>query len=391
LIDLERVRAETPGVSEVAHFNNAGAALMPRPVLDAVIGHLELESRIGGYEAAERAVDRVEHTYDAIATLLNCRREEIALMESATRAWDMAFYSIPFAPGDRILTAMSEYNSNYIAFLEVTRKTGAEVVPVPDDEFGQLDVEALASMIDERTRLIAVTHVPTNGGLVNPAAAIGRVAREAGVPFLLDACQSVGQMPVDVRAIGCTMLSATSRKFLRGPRGVGFLYVDLDYARELEPVFLDGRAADWVAPDRYELRPDARRFEEWESSVANRIGLGVAVDYALEVGVAEGYARIRALASELRAGLGGLPAVTVVDQGRERCGIVTFVVDGVAPAEVKAKLRAQRVNVNTIDPSNTLLDSAARGLGEIVRSSVHYYNSEDEVARLIDRVADLTR
>jgi len=311
-------------------------------------------------------------------------------MESATRAWDMAFYSIPFQPGDRILTAMSEYIGNYIAFIEVMKKTGVAVVPVPDDEFGQLDVGALASMIDDRTKLIAVTHVPTNGGLVNPAAAIGRVAREAGVPFLLDACQSVGQMPVDVREIGCTMLSVTSRKFLRGPRGVGFLYIDLDAARELEPVFLDGRAADWVAPDRYEMRPDARRFEEWESSVANRIGLGVAVDYALEIGVAEGYARIQALASDLRSGLAALPGVTVVDQGRERCGIVTFTVDGVAPSDVKLRLREQRINVNTIDPSNTLLDSEARGLGEIVRSSVHYYNSEDELTRLVEAVAALT-
>ncbi|MDA0350793.1 MAG: aminotransferase class V-fold PLP-dependent enzyme [Chloroflexi bacterium] len=388
-MDLERVRADTPGVAEVAHFNNAGAALMPQPVIDAVIDHIQLEARIGGYEAAEQRSAALEHTYDAIATLLNCRREEVALLESATRAWDMAFYSMPFGPGDRILTATSEYIGNYIAYLEVTRKTGAEVVPVSDDEHGQLDVDALASMIDERTKLIAVTHVPTNGGLVNPAAAIGRVAREAGVPFLLDACQSVGQMPIDVQEIGCTMLSVTSRKFLRGPRGVGFLYIDLDFARQLEPILLDGRAANWIAPDRYELRPDARRFEEWESNIANRIGLGVAVDYALEVGLAPTYERIQTLASQLRAGLEGVSGVTLADQGAERCGIVTFYVDGVAPAEVKAALRAQRINVNTIQPGDTLLDSQRRGLPELVRSSVHYYNSEDEVTRLIEAVAEL--
>lgn len=389
MIDLDRVRADTPGVEEVAHFNNAGAALMPQPVIDAVIDHIQLESRIGGYEAAEQQSAALEHTYDAIATLLNCRREEVALLESATRAWDMAFYSMPFGPGDRILTATSEYIGNYIAYLEVTRKTGAEVVPVPDDEHGQLDVDALVSMIDERTKLIAVTHVPTNGGLVNPAAAIGRVAREAGVPFLLDACQSVGQMPIDVQEIGCTMLSVTSRKFLRGPRGVGFLYIDLDFARQLEPILLDGRAANWIAPDRYELRPDARRFEEWESNIANRIGLGVAVDYALEVGLAPTYERIQALASQLRAGLDAVPGVTLADQGAERCGIVTFYVDGVEPAAVKAALRERRINVNTIQPGDTLLDSQRRGLPELVRSSVHYYNSEDEVDRLVETVRAL--
>ena len=301
----------------------------------------------------------------------------------------MAFYSMSFEPGDRILTATSEYIGNYIAYLEVTRHTGAEVVPVPDDEHGQLDVDALASMIDERTKLIAVTHVPTNGGLVNRTAAIGRVAGEAGVPFLLDACQSVGQMPVDVQAIGCTMLSVTSRKFLRGPRGVGFLYIDLDFARQLEPIMLDGRAANWIAPDRYELRPDARRFEGWESNIANRIGLGVAVDYALDIGLAATYERIPTLASRLRAGLDAAPGVTLADQGDERCGIVTFYLDGVEPAAVKAALRAQQINVNTIQPGDTLLDSQRRGLPELVRSSVHYYNSEDEVDRLIEAVAAL--
>jgi len=389
-IDLDRVRADTPGVAEVAHFNNAGSALMPQPVLNAVVGHLELEARIGGYEAAAQAADALARSYDALAQLLNCQREEIALMESATRAWDMAFYSIPFEPGDRILTAQAEYESNYVAFLQVQRRTGVEIVPVPDDEHGQLDVDALASMVDDRTKLIAVTHVPTNGGLVNPAAAIGRVAREAGVPYLLDACQSVGQMPIDVQEIGCTMLSVTSRKFLRGPRGVGFLYIDLDYARQLEPIILDGRAAKWVAPDRYEIRDDATRFEEFESSVASRIGLGVAVDYALELGVAETYERVLALASRLRDGLEAVPGAQVRDLGRERCGIVTFTLDGVEASAVKAALGEQRINVSVSSPSGALLDALRRDLPELVRASVHYYNSEAEVDRLIAVVGNLT-
>lgn len=386
MIDLERVRAETPGVEEVAHFNNAGSALMPRAVLDAVVGHLELESRIGGYEAVEEAAEAVARPYDAIAELLNCRREEVALMESATRAWDMAFYSIPFEAGDRILTAQAEYESNYVAFLQVQRRTGVEIGVVPDDEHGQLDVDALASMVDSRTKLIAVTHVPTNGGLVNPAVAIGRVAREAGVPFLLDACQSVGQMPVDVQEIGCTMLSVTSRKFLRGPRGVGFLYVDLETARGMEPIILDGRAAKWVAPDRYEMRPDASRLEEFESSVASRVGLGVAVDYALELGVAETYERVLALASMLRDGLEAIPGVEVRDLGRERCGIVTFTLDGVEAQAIKAALREQGTNVSVSSPSGALLDALRRDLPEMVRASAHYYNSEAEVTRLLEAV-----
>lgn len=389
MFDLERVRAETPGVEHVTHFNNAGSALMPRPVLDAVVGHLELEAQIGGYEAAEENSEAVQRTYDAIAELLNCQREEIALMESATRAWDMAFYSIPFAPGDRILTAQAEYESNYVAFLQVQRRTGVEIGIVPDDEYGQLDAEALASMVDDRTKLIAVTHVPTNGGLVNPAAAIGRVAREAGVPYLLDACQSVGQMPIDVQEIGCTMLSVTSRKFLRGPRGVGFLYIDLETARQLEPIIVDGRAAKWVAPDRYEMRNDASRFEEFESSVASRVGLGVAVDYAMELGVADTYERVLALSSMLRDGLEAIPGVEVRDLGRERCGIVTFTLDGVEAQAIKAALREQRINVSVSSPAGALLDALRRDLPEMVRASVHYYNTEEEVQQLLAAVERL--
>jgi cysteine desulfurase / selenocysteine lyase len=389
MIDLDRVRAETPGVANVAHLNNAGAALMPQPVLDALLGHLQLEAEIGGYEAAARNLEAVEHTYDAVARLINCDREEIALVENATRAWDMAFYSLPLGPGDRILTAMAEYASNYIAFLEVARKTGAEVVPVPDDEHGQLDVAALKALVDERTKLIAVTHVPTNGGLVNPAAAIGRVAREAGVPYLLDACQSVGQLPVDVREIGCSMLSATSRKYLRGPRGAGFLYVQRDWISRLEPVLLDLRAAKWVEPDRYEVRSDARRFETWETNVAGQLALGVAVDYALDLGIDAIQERVYSLAGELRDGLAAIPGVTVADQGVERCGIVTFHSDGVTASELQSRLSEAGVNTSVSVPSGTLLDSRARALPDLVRASVHYYNSEAELERLLKVVAEI--
>lgn len=213
--DLAQVRAETPGCTEVLHFNNAGAALMPQPVLEAVSAHLQREARHGGYEAAEEAREALAHVYEAVATLLGCQPDEVALVENATRAWDMAFYAIPFEPGDRILTGMAEYASNYLAFLQMRRRSGLHVEVIPDDEYGQISVSALRNAIDERVRLIALTHVPTNNGLVNPAAEVGQIAREAGALYLLDATQSVGQMPLDVRALGCDILAGTGRKFLR--------------------------------------------------------------------------------------------------------------------------------------------------------------------------------
>ncbi len=389
-IDLDRVRRETPGCAEVLHFNNAGASLMPRPVLDALIGHLQLEARIGGYEAAARAAAEVDHVYDALARLLNARPDEIAFVENATRAWDMAFYSMRFCRGDRILTGTAEYASNYIAFLQVASRTGAVVEAVPNDAHGQISLPALRRAIDGRVKLIALTHVPTNGGLVNPAAAVGRVAREAGIPYLLDACQSIGQMPVDVEAIGCDMLSGTGRKYLRGPRATGFLYVSRALLDRLEPPFLDLHAATWVAPERYEVRPDARRFENWETNFAGKLALGVAVDYALELGIEPIRDRVVALAEDLRARLAAMPGVRVHDLGAERCGIVTFTVSGVEPAAVKDRLARERINVTTSSRRSTLLDMDSRGLAMLVRASVHYYNTEEEITRFMTAVAAIS-
>ncbi len=384
--DLQRARQDTPGCAHVLHFNNAGSSLMPQPVLDATLNHLQLEAQIGGYEAAEQAHDALEHTYDAAAALIGCSRDEIAMVENATRAWDMAFYSIPFQSGDRILTSIAEYASNYIAFLQIARRLGVIVEAVPNDEYGQLSVEALRHMIDERVKLIAVTHVPTSGGLVNPVADIGKVAREAGILYLVDACQSVGQMPIDVNTIGCDMLSTTGRKYLRGPRGTGFLYVRNTVLERLEPPFLDLHAATWVAPDRYEMRADARRFENWEANYAGKIGLGVAIDYAMQWGLDTIWRRVKSLAYQLRTQLSPLPGVIVRDRGITQCGIVTFTVEGLEPEEIQKKLADQHINVTVSFVEGTRLDMEARGLTSMVRASVHYYNSEEEIERFCGQI-----
>jgi cysteine desulfurase / selenocysteine lyase len=390
-IDLARLRAETPGIANRIHFNSAGAALMPQPVLDAMVAYLQREAAIGGYEAAAEMAPRLDAVYDSVARLIGAARDEIALVENATVAWQMAFYSLAFRPGDRILTARAEYAANYVALLQVAKRTGAVIDIIPDDANGVLDPAALARMIDARVRLIAITWIPTNGGLVNPAAAVGRIARQNGIPYLLDACQAVGQMPVDVAHLGCDMLSATGRKFLRGPRGTGFLYVRRDLLRQLEPPVIDHFAAPWVAADRYELRNDARRFETWENNYAARLGLGVAIDYACTIGLDAIAARCRTLSDTLRAALRQIPGVTLHDLGPHPAAIVTFTRDGWDADAIKTKLAAQRINVTTSHPSSTLLDATARKLPTVVRASPHYYNSEDEVAQLVDAVRNLAR
>jgi cysteine desulfurase / selenocysteine lyase len=388
-LDIERLRAETPGCAHVTHFNNAGASLPPAPVLDAVVEHLRREAEIGGYEAAAERSDRLEQTYDALARLIGAERDEIAVIENATRAWDMAFYAFPFAAGDRILTGRAEYASNWIALRQVATRTGAVVEVVPDDEAGQFDVAALERMLDERVKLVSLVHVPTQSGLVNPAAEVGRVTRAAGVPLLLDACQSVGQLPLDVEELGCDVLSATGRKFLRGPRGTGFLYVRRPLLEQLEPPFLDLHAAEWLPDGSYRVRDDARRFENWETYFAGKIGLGVAADYALEVGVEAIWTRVHSLAETLRARLSAVPGVAVRDRGRVLGATVTFTVDEHSAGKVQAALAHRHVNVSLMDAASARLDLDARGIIEMVRASVHYFNTDEEIDLLVETVAGL--
>lgn len=387
-LDVARARRETPGCAGVAHFNNAGSSLPPRPVMDAVVGHLNLEAKIGGYEAADAAGSARENTYAAISRLLNCSPEEVAVVENATRGWDMAFYSMSFKPGDRILTCSAEYASNYIAYLQVAKRTGAVVEVIPDDEFGQVSVDALGEELRKGgVALVGITHIPTNGGLVNPAERIGALTREAGVPFLLDACQSAGQWPLDVEKIGCDMLSATGRKFLRGPRGTGFLYVRKELIPHLEPPLLDLHAAAWTKLDEYEIDPTARRFENWESYIAGGIGLGVAVDYALGWGIESIQSRVTGLADWFRESLQEVPGVTVRDLGQKRCGIVTFTLSGASATDLKSRLREKEINVSVTSRSSTRIDMESRGLQSMVRASVHYYNTQEELGRLMEELS----
>jgi len=386
-IDIDRVRQETPGCQHVLHFNNAGSSLPPAPVIETVRRHLDREAQIGGYEAADEAQEALENTYASIAAMLGCAADEIALVENATRGWDMAFYGLRFKAGDRILTGRSEYASNVIAFLQVAQQTGASIEVVPDDEHGAIDVAALERMIDDRVKLVALTHVPTHGGLINPAASVGVVARAAGVPYLLDACQSAGQLPLDVTTLGCDMLSATGRKFLRAPRGTGFLYVSRRWIERIEPPFLDLHAASLTTATSYEIRRDARRFENWESFVAGRLGLGTAVDYAMGLGLAAIESRVKGLATLLRSQLAEIRGVTVHDRGAEKSGIVTFTVEGEAPTATHRRLRASKMNCSVSSARYARLDMDDRGLTELVRASVHYYNTEEEIARFCSLVA----
>ena len=302
-MDIDRLRSETPGCEERIHLNNAGSALMPEPVVRAIQDHIALESRIGGYEAHDERREAVDGAYRAVAELVGTAPRNIAFTDSATGSFMQALSSIPFERGDVILTTRNDYISNQIQFLSLERRLGVEVVRAPDAPEGGVDVAAMADLIRrQRPRLVCVTHVPTNSGLVQDVAAVGAACREQDVLYLVDACQSIGQMPIDVDRLGCDFLSATSRKFLRGPRGAGFLYVsDRVLDGGLEPLFIDMRGADWIAEDRYRPAADARRFENWEFAWALVLATGEAARYATAIGLEEIRDRARALADRLRA------------------------------------------------------------------------------------------
>lgn len=359
---------------------------MPSVVLEKVTAHLQLEALRGGYEAAELRSGELESVYQSVARLLGAESHEIALTDNATRSWNQVFYGFPFQKGDRVLSCTSEYASNAIAFFQQRQRLGIEVVQVPDDGFGQIDLEQLEKELQAGAALVCLCHVPTNGGLVQPAVAVGELCRRYGVPYLLDACQSAGQLPLCVKAIGCDFLSGTSRKYLRGPRGIGFLYVSQDWLSRLEPPTLDLHSAVWDRTQGYTVREDARRFELWEADYAARLGFGAAVDYYLNLDIEGCWLRLQQLGERLRAGLEGLSGVSVHDLGLLRGGIVTFTVDGLPASEVQGRLSTVDMRTSFCTVRSARWDMERRGLLELVRASVHYYNTEEEVERFIEAV-----
>jgi cysteine desulfurase/selenocysteine lyase len=395
-VDLSRLRADTPGCERVAHLNNAGSALPPAIVTDTVVAHLRREEEIGGYEAHAEAAERVDATRVSAARLLGTRPESVALVESATAAWTRGLQAIvhsrPLGPADRMLVSTAEYASNVLPLLQVARATGARLEFVPDGPDGSLDVEAFAAMLDDDVALVSVTQCPSQNGVVNDAAAVGALLADSPAWYLVDACQSVGQLPVDASAIGADILSVTGRKFLRGPRGTGLLAVSDAALDRLEPWPLDLHGATWT-PDGYVATPTAQRFEFWEKSYAAVLGLGAALDYALDCGIDELAARIGSLAERTRTDLASIGGIRVLDRGRVRSGIVTFAHDDVDAADLVAAIRAAGVNVSLSTPDYALRDFATYGTDRKdrprarVRVSPHAYNTDAEVDRLLEAVS----
>jgi selenocysteine lyase/cysteine desulfurase len=357
------------------HLNNAGAALMPRPVIEAITGHIEREVQLGGYEAADAARHDIAATYADVARLVGTAARNIAIVENATVAFAQALSAFDFAPGDLILTTRNDYVSNQLMFMSLARRLGVDIVHAEDLPEGGADPQSVRTLIrSRRPKLVAATWIPTNSGLVQPIPEIGRLCAEADLPFVVDACQAVGQLDIDLADLHCDFLAATGRKFLRGPRGVGFLYVsDRMLERQSAPLWIDMRGARWVDEDHYELAPDARRFENWEFAYALVLGLGAAARYALNVGVRAAGEYSSGLACLLRQGLAELPGARVLDHGRDLAAIVTVAFPHAAADEVVEDLRDQAITTSATSEPGPVA----------VRISPHYYNTEREIGVLL--------
>jgi cysteine desulfurase/selenocysteine lyase len=380
--EILQLRRETKGTAGKIHFNNAGASLPPDIVVDTVIDYLQEEALSGGYETEAKYKQQLDNTYISIAKLINANVDEIATVESASEAWTLAFNGVDLKKGDVVLTCEMEYVTNIIAFIHAQKTRGVEVKIIPNDEKGNFSLQVLKDAITPQVKLIAMTHIPSTAGGMIPIVEIGKIARKNNILYLVDACQSAGQIPLDVKLIGCDMLSVTGRKYLRAPRGTGFLFVKKDIQDKLKLMFVDGFTTKSVTLNDYQLRDDARRFELYEKNRALTLGLGKAVDYALNIGVDRIWQRIQYLADAMRSKLSEIDGITVHDFGEQQCGIVTFSVDGVESTAVKAKLAEKKISVSVGLAKSTLYYMSKNHLTSVVRASVHYYNTEEEITAL---------
>ncbi|AYL93897.1 aminotransferase class V-fold PLP-dependent enzyme [Mucilaginibacter celer] len=387
--EIQQLRAETRGTAKTIHFNNAGSSLPPDVVVDTITDYLHYEALNGGYETEYTYREELENTYSLIARLINSRKDEVAVVENASIGWWLAFNGIDFKPGDEIITCEMEYVSNLIGLLHAQKTWGVEFKVIPNDKNGYFPSDQFEAAIGPKTKLIAVTHIPSSAGGMIPVIEIGKIARKHNILYLLDACQSAGHIPLDVQQIGCDMMAVTGRKYLRAPRGTGFLYVRKEIQDKLKLFFMDGFTTQWVTETDFKPRDDARRFEVYEKSRALTLGVGKAVEYALNIGVDRIWQRIQYLAGLLREKLNVIAGITVHDFGDQLCGIVTFSVEGMTAADVKNKLAEKHINISVAKAVSTLIYMNKNHLGDIARSSVHYYNTEEEIEILCGALREI--
>jgi cysteine desulfurase / selenocysteine lyase len=387
-MDIKKIRKDTLHCEDKLFLSSAGCSLPPKSMFEKMHAYNKLEEEFGGYNIEAKMASERNSFYTEMAKLLNCHERNISFQYSATEGFSRALSSITFKKDDVILTTDDDYISNFIAFISLKKRFGIRIIRCESSLIGDLDLADFeAKIISEKPVLVAITHVPTNSGLVQPIEAVGKLCKKYDILYLLDACQAVGQMVVDVQAIGCDFLNGTGRKFLRGPRVSGFLYAsDKALAMGLEPLFIDRRGAEWIEAEVYTVDKTAHRFEPKEVGV-EIIGLAEAVRYANEIGMANIEKHNNEIAVRLRYNLSQIPNIQLLDLGSKVCNIITFHIKGKTLAEVDAYLKANNIYFSQSLKSYAIIDYKKKGVEWAIRFSPHYFNTFEEM----DRVAEILK
>ena len=388
-MNIQKIRKDTPGTNHIKHFNSAGCSLATQSQIDIITNYLQEEAIVGGYLMQAKHQNEINQFYQRAAQLINAKPDEIAITGNASEAFNHVLYGIPFEKGEVIITSEIEYSNNFVNYINLKNTKGIEIEMIRNLPNGDFDLEALEKAIHPKVKLIAITHVPTSSGVVAPVKAIGEIAKAHNILYLVDSCQSIGQLPFDVEEIGCDFASATGRKYLRGPRGLGFLYVRNSALSQLVPKSLDNVTAHWKLDEKVDLDIKTKMFEHWEKSYAMVLGFSEAIRYLLDLGIENTWNRIVELSTYAREQLNSIPEVTVHDPGTNKCGIVTFNKKDIDPLTVQKYLMEKKINTSATLTFSSMTDLHHRGLENgAVRASIHYFNTREEIDALVEAIKE---
>lgn len=385
-MNIDLIRSQTKGLDGKLFFNSAGSSLMQDQVVELMQDYLEQERMEGGYNTASKNEKSIRNSYTQVAKLLCTNERNIAFTTSAGDSYSQALYSIPFVENDVIITTNNDYVSNQLAFISLQKKYNIQIVRVNDLPSAGMDVQDCIKKIqDLNPKLVAITHIPTSSGLVQDIYGISEACKTSNAYYLIDACQTLGQMKIEVTDLHCDFLTATGRKFMRGPRGSGFLYVsDRVLSEGLAPLFLDQGGANWTEEFGFQLLDSAHRFERWEKNYGAIIGLGKATELINEIGISNIESRNLELQTVLRNELANLPNIHCTDVGNKLCNIITFTSADGTIDKIEALFALHNVSYSVSGNNSALIDFKKRNLTQVIRLSPHYFNTEVEIKSLIE-------
>lgn len=389
--EVEALRTDTPVCKNVVHFNNAGASLQPKPVYVSTLQYLQEEYLSGGYEAEKKLRPLIDSFATSAAKLIGAQPDEIAFLQSATEAWQRVFFSVPWKEGDVVVTCANEYGSQYLTCLKAQEIYKIELKICRLDDKGSIDLNHLEEIFKEKpVKLFCLSHIPSHVGNLQPVAQAGELCKKNNVLYLLDACQSVGHLEIDVNKFHCDFLTATGRKYLRGPRGTGFLYVRKEQISHLNFPFMSGLSARWDKPDGYSMCSDALKFESYEIFFAGRVGLTAAINYCLKIGVGKIEQRILSLSRFLREQLLQNENVVFHEHLSLLTGINTVTFNKMTASALQEALSSKKINTWISKEETSYIDMKNRNLKEVLRVSLHYYNTEDEIKSFVSALNEIS-